>query len=480
MINEEILSEIFRTRMLTEYREDWPNGRKGCLWFIHGRNGKNNVILLNTFWRKGYEWQEDDEMLPYEKKFACAQYNDENVIALSGFVAVIISYLFTQKEWLHSKQREDDIRELWNRASNIEQEYWHESIQDNYSFTHLIKGDEIDVVLQSIEDLLPANVKSSCPLSEIIGKLLNVTEDEYICRYTQELCVKDKLFSSCPILCLRFRKDLIQDEDVLEYYKGDDICGIDDVLRVEYSDENGGSLYCEYEKYEGEGYTHELARGIVASIVNYCAYEDMIERLNNQYITIGKNIDITNHLLYTPEDINFDDIGLKEVFDTYFQDIESRYDELHSNDTTYFEQKDRGVDMTSQIAEEEYESELQNDSINNVLYAYLREEQIEKLRKYRETYLAFLQRKFKKEEKNIIYLWPDYNENASDNEKSAFENELRKKCSLPKGQRKKQVKDCLEKAEKNNIINRPKDVKEEHKLLKEKFGYPTSYQAYNS
>ena len=64
MINEEIKSEVFRTRMLTNYREDWPNGRKGCLWFIHGRNGRNNhVILLDTFWRKGYEWQKDDEML---------------------------------------------------------------------------------------------------------------------------------------------------------------------------------------------------------------------------------------------------------------------------------------------------------------------------------------------------------------------------------------------------------------------------------
>lgn len=96
---------LFTTRQLTEYRE-WPDGRKGCLFYIEG--GSGSICILDTPLRKL------DKLKLFKKlstQEVMSSFQNEPVV--SGFGALLFKLMITTKPLLL------DYEELWTKRSSF-------------------------------------------------------------------------------------------------------------------------------------------------------------------------------------------------------------------------------------------------------------------------------------------------------------------------------------------------------------------------
>ena len=98
---------LFTTRQLTEYRR-WPDGRKGCLFYIPDHSWANGptrgaIYILNSPWRKEDEIGEFNQLHQIESKAL-----DDAHCIIRGFGALLYSLKWKKNDIVRAK-------ELWNQ-----------------------------------------------------------------------------------------------------------------------------------------------------------------------------------------------------------------------------------------------------------------------------------------------------------------------------------------------------------------------------
>ena len=81
-------------------------------------------------------------------------------------------------------------------------------------------------------------------------------------------------------------------------------------------------------------------------------------------------------------------------------------------------------------------------------------------------------------EEKESFLWPFYGSTCTDEEKKEFETILKSLCASTYKCKTRDVKEFLKRKAKEGTIIRPKQITQEHEIVK-KFGYPYSYKAYS-
>ena len=76
------------------------------------------------------------------------------------------------------------------------------------------------------------------------------------------------------------------------------------------------------------------------------------------------------------------------------------------------------------------------------------------------------------------FLWPFYGSTCTDEEKKEFETTLKSLCASTDKCMTRDVKEFLKRKGNEGTIIRPKQITQEHEIVK-KFGYPYSYKAYS-
>lgn len=123
-MTKEEAKQFLSTRQLTDYLTDWPEDTKGCLWLHKSEYAHYSLMIVDTPWREGAQWDDYPKLLPYEQKIL----DDKNTRVVSDFGAILMAYALTwpvvpkedeRKEGKRFKYRDvhqlftDDVNLLW-------------------------------------------------------------------------------------------------------------------------------------------------------------------------------------------------------------------------------------------------------------------------------------------------------------------------------------------------------------------------------
>lgn len=84
------------------------------------------------------------------------------------------------------------------------------------------------------------------------------------------------------------------------------------------------------------------------------------------------------------------------------------------------------------------------------------------------------------EQQGNTLCWPLYTAQATEEDKQTFEKMLRKLCQSRSRSHSRDVKLYLTQKEKAGLIIRPTELKQEHTILSDLFGYQPTYSAYHN
>ena len=172
---EELLEILSTPYQLTEYREDWPNGKKGCLFYIpeieEFEHGLGTICLIDAWWRK------DDEIGLYNELHQCEwELAAENCI-IRGYGAFLIRLGWIERNFEAVPERwelyckwEDEVKKLpWHhpmeriaeecdnwlrRDDDVLQAYLQDKV-DSGSFMYLTIRDTIRYTVKQVIDEIP-------------------------------------------------------------------------------------------------------------------------------------------------------------------------------------------------------------------------------------------------------------------------------------------------------------------------------------
>ena len=172
---KELLEILSTPYQLTEYREDWPNGKKGCLFYIpeieEFGHGLGTICLIDAWWRK------DDEIGLYNELHQCEwELAAENCI-IRGYGAFLIRLGWIERNFEAVPERwelyckwEDEVKKLpwhhpmeriaeecdnWLRRDDEVLQSYLQDKEDSGSFMYLTMRDTIRYTVKQVIDDIP-------------------------------------------------------------------------------------------------------------------------------------------------------------------------------------------------------------------------------------------------------------------------------------------------------------------------------------
>lgn len=428
MTDEEVKSYLC-TQQLTDYREDWPNGKKGCLFLVYYQSIHDACLMILDFpWRKGAKWEEYPKLLPYEKT---AMEKSKRDFEITDFGAILVGVLIRENK---KKHRADPWDEWWDSL-------WEAFIGEPDRDSDFSVANSLNEFLnfERAEDELHSIMPGGSEDDHIHAQLLIETLwrnklSDYIDQYFKNISLKDQLFHNditfsipkyqsfeIPVRLYKsidkdeyertghlsvdydlYEEDFdtetweveethvssgglntlelcIQEDVPVSYDKYADIWQQegDEFVAIDYSD---GDFSAETELV----YDEMLAKGLTALLIPYSA----VEMYRDLYLfeTLEKASDILSHSSIPLSSVEI--TATREVYDTYFEHFCQTYQNQHESDPGFIclQQKERQL----VYARAALEQETDYIALSQDIYRYLTPEQGKLLHQYVEGYLTFL------------------------------------------------------------------------------------------
>ena len=441
-MDQKALDFIFSTRQLTDYREDWPGGVKGCLFYV-SEQGYPCSVILDTPWRKGTTWINNYPLLPVELEMVneivlnpCLEVNKDKYKerkVVCGYPALLISYLFSDAIVMTMEEFRTASKEIWD--------YYMSKDEDDNDFNLEVRFISIlgvshfgdDPKIKAIEKLIPAGellnfqtlpnliYSTTCAMIEprVEEKFNMLTPQNLINFEDFHLTLPDhpdfeidipveyddlndnQIF---PEGAPKSEKYLVKGDAVyLQYYADSKVLvktykAPDCYERVLEDPNDWHDNYSEYiYPYEQDG--DLLAIEFVACLISYCACLKM--RQNSQFGWSINPDSFGETWMISLKNVKIS-CNIIEFYELYFEDYLKRYTDDHLDDPDFclMTEDDRKLTaiQNSIAVEEDYKE------INKDILPYLSAEQLSQIDKYEAGFLTFLKNKIKElKPKKVIY-----------------------------------------------------------------------------
>jgi len=437
MTTEDALKYL-QTRQLTDYREDWPNGQKGCLFFVGFDRSPGSwpscyLRIADFHWRKGAKWQDFPLLLPYEQKmlYGVGTGGYSFKYKVSNFGAFLLAIILDS-----GVPSDSDLHVLWDV-------YLQECTKNlfisptPYEYSHFSSSKSI--FSKDVEELLIKLGLFSNEVDSPATKFFQLWENAisfWVDKFIAEMTPAKQLFecnmyfaveAECECEVPVHVYDQAESEfdegvgivrcDTLNYYEdgtetyrtNDVLLGFDAVsnsLVFHYSVPDyyrKEAIDFDYDEDDGTftatSFDEEFANictinedpicvyGLTACVIGYSAIGMVIRayQSNKKWSALSKLLGDSNHWHITDIDIYV----TKSVYDTYFDYFCKEYELKHVTDSDFIalgEQK-----RLLLLLNEAIKSEQENIRISTDIYEYLTEQQCKQLRKDVNNYIKYLQ-----------------------------------------------------------------------------------------
>jgi len=424
----------FQTRQLTDYREDWPNGQKGCLFFLGNDLNPDSdpsyeLAILDFFWRKNAKWEEYSTFLPYEKKIISTRDNNYRRWGLTAFSAVLVAYCVEKGE-----PSEQDTQVLWNVYLQTRYDITESPLALEYfRFT---KFNEKDFRSQ-IDDLLSLVGEASrikMPSGQKIYKLVETAMISWMDQICNDITPEKQLFNSTNIKFLvnkhcstevpiyDFQGEIIDfeqlEEDEKDQYEVGSITYtpnsvfarkdfFSEKLKISYDVPMGYDQEKLEDIFDPETNRYDMSLlEDVSSLQNGIVFEEELATGLSEYLVFYSAMGMlikaykSQHSLKSAFDLNYYTISLKlnqvdisvclDVYEAYYKHFCDQYTNEHAKDSDFFVLSDK--EKNSLLLDKAIETELDNINHSEGIHNYLTEKQSSQLRKDVQNYIKYLKK----------------------------------------------------------------------------------------